>query len=131
MQPLLLQTIGSSVAKLGADLLVGQSRAAMSHAPPPPPKVFVDGGAIDDAASAALARLKTLGIAESEALKAIVREESDRRVHARINEVFSAGWEQASNLQRSDTSVPGWVWGLASFAGGFALGYCLFSRERA
>jgi hypothetical protein len=124
MDPSLLHSLGSNIARFGANLLSNQSKVAAPPSPSPsaPPKVFPDASLIEDAASSALSRLKNMGIPETEAIKAIVHQEADRRIQARMNEVYAAAWEESALLQQAKPDVSnGLFWGALGLAAGVGL----------
>jgi hypothetical protein len=130
MDPSLLHSLGSNIARFGANLLANQSKVAAPPGPSPdaPPKVFPDASLIEDAASSALSRLKNIGIPETEAIKAIVHQEADRRIQARMNEVYAAAWEESALLQQQKPDLTnGFVWGLLGLGAGVGLTLLILS----
>lgn len=120
MDPSLLHSLGSNIARFGANLLSNQSKTAV--APEAPPKVFPDASLIEDAASTALSRLKNMGIPETEAMKAIVHQEADRRIQARMNEIYASAWQESALLQQPKPDLTnGLFWGLLGLSAGVGL----------
>jgi hypothetical protein len=133
MDPSLLHSLGSNIARFGANLLSNQSKVAAPPGPSPysPPKVFPDASLIEDAASSALSRLKNIGIPETEAIKAIVHQEADRRIQARMNEVYAAAWEESALLQQPKSdSMNGLMWGVLGLSAGVGLTVLIVSLCR-
>lgn len=133
MDPSLLHSLGSNIARFGANLLSNQSKAAAPPGPHPysPPKVFPDASLIEDATTSALSRLKNMGIPETEAIKAIVHQEADRRIQARMNEVYAAAWEESALLQQPKADLSGGlVWGLLGLGAGVGLTVLIVSACR-